>query len=148
MPAIPRVHRKIGGREQGSGCSNPAPPAPSKSGRGWAPGEDQRMYGPAISDARPLRYYDMGSHVGVLLGELSSAGFVEYLFVLAVSPINDENNPLYVTAEKNHMEGALPGIEGDGGSHFLCSFEGGVHCNFGSSDDWADVEKFEARALQ
>jgi len=105
------------------------------------------MHGPPISDAKPLRYYDMGSHVGVLFGELSSAGFIEYLFVLAVSPISDQNNLFYVTAEKNGME-AIPGLEGNGGSHFLCTFEGGEHSNFGSSDDWADVEKFEARALE
>ncbi len=103
------------------------------------------MHGPPISDAKPLKYYDMGSHVGVLFGELACAGFIEYLYVLAVSPINDENSLLYVTAEKNRMQEAIPGT---GGSHFLCTFEGGMHCNFGSSDDWADVDKFEARALQ
>ena len=106
------------------------------------------MYGPPICDAKPLRYYDMGSHVGVLFGELACAGLVEYLYVLAVSPINDENNLFYVTAERNQMEEAIPGLEGGRGSHFLCTFEGGLHSNFGSSDDWADVEKFEARALE
>jgi hypothetical protein len=102
------------------------------------------MYGPPISDAKPLRYYDMGSHVGVLFGELACGGSVEYLYVLAVSPINDENNLFYVTAEKSGMQDVIPG----GGSHFLCCFEGGTHSNFGSSDEWADVERFEARALE
>jgi len=101
------------------------------------------MYGPPISSAKALRYYDMGSHVGVLFGELACAGAIEYIYVLAVSPIDDQTAVLYVTAEKNPDV-----ISGDTGSHFLCTFEGGMHSNFGSSDDWADAEKFEARALQ
>jgi hypothetical protein len=35
-----------------------------------------------------------------------------------------------------------------GGSHFLGVFDGNGHINQGGSDDWADEEKFTARALQ
>lgn len=48
-----------------------------------------------------------------------------------------------VTSEANRT--ATPG---SGRSHFLCVFPGGPqHDNLGAADDWADLEKFAAKAL-
>jgi hypothetical protein len=57
----------------------------------------------------------------------------------------DENRrPCYfVASEVNSMAKNF-----GGGSHFLGLFEGEVHVNCGSSDDWADEARFTAEALR
>ena len=44
------------------------------------------------------------------------------------------------------MQALVP--ESGGGSAFLCTFEGGMHNNYGCSNDWADARKFAVRALR
>jgi hypothetical protein len=103
------------------------------------------MYGPFIETAKPVLCFDMDTHVAVLLAEIVSAGPVQYLYILTVS---EKDGPivLHVTSERNMMQAFVP--ESGGGSHFLCTFEGGVHSNYGCSNDWADARKFAVRALR
>jgi hypothetical protein len=104
------------------------------------------MYGPSIKSAKAMAYFELDTHVAVLLAEIVSAGAVQYLYVLAVHPAQDQPATLYVTAEMNMMDALLG--EAGGASAFLCTFEGGTHNNYGSSKEWTDLRKFAARALR
>jgi hypothetical protein len=66
---------------------------------------------------------------------------------------------LIVSSEARGSNGALAALlkgphAGDGGatddplgSHLLCAFTPAGRVNFGDSDDWADLDRFEAAAL-
>lgn len=85
-----------------------------------------------------------------MLTEVQSLGSVEYLYVMPVFKVPENTLCLCVAAEKNRMHGRkLPGdgTFDPGGSHFLGLFPGQGHLNFGSSNDWADLDKFTAKAL-
>jgi hypothetical protein len=71
------------------------------------------------------------------------AGSVKYLYTLAVHPKGGGDAEVYVASEINKMP---PGQRS--GSHFLGVFPGEGHVNLGAADDWADIDKFEARALE
>jgi hypothetical protein len=98
------------------------------------------FFGPRISSARTVREHKLGQSRGVLLTDVQATG-VQYTHILMV--YGADGAPLLaVTSEVNAMAAA-----GSGGSHFLCLFSGGRHLNMGASDEWADLEKFEVRAL-
>ena len=98
-------------------------------------------YAPPITEAKTLRVFEAGEQLAMLLGNIKSEGTIEYLYVLSVFRAEDNELCLCVASEKNNvpMEGA--------GSHFLGVFPGAGHENRGLSDDWADQEKFTAKAL-
>jgi hypothetical protein len=104
------------------------------------------MYAPSIVSAKSVMCYDLGLYFGVLFKDIVSAGFIEYLYVLSVGPKDRGPICLYVTSEKNMMDGRF-GAGKRVGSHFLCSFKNNAHSNHGASDDWADLDKFETRAV-
>ena len=89
-------------------------------------------YAPRIASAEPLAHYDVNGREAVLLGNIVSAGMVEYLYVLVVFDTNEEPC-LFVASEVNSQQEVL-----GGGSHFLGVFPGDGHLNFGDSDEWAD----------
>ncbi len=97
---------------------------------------------PIIGDATCVRTHDLGSHVAGLLTDIESVGLVEYLYVMPVVRKSDQATTMVFTSEANRM--AFLG----GGSHFLCAFRGGNHVNYGCSDAWANIERFEAAALE
>lgn len=97
---------------------------------------------PMMSNARAIRKHDFGAHEAVLLTDIKSVGMVQYLYALQVLKKGEERPVLWITSEANMM--ARMG----GGSHFLCAFHNGQHLNFGSSDDWANLDAFEAAALE
>jgi hypothetical protein len=70
------------------------------------------------------------------------SGSVKYLYTLSVHPRDGGAAILYVAAEHNKTP-----PERRSGSHFLGVFPGEGHVNLGASDDWADIEKFESRAI-
>jgi hypothetical protein len=98
-------------------------------------------YAPPIIDSRIQQLFAIGDFLAVLHGEIKSEGPVEYLYVLSVHRAEDNTLRLCVASEKNNvpMEGA--------GSHFLGVFPGDGHENLGLSDEWADRDRFTARAL-
>lgn len=67
-------------------------------------------------------------------------GHVHYEYVLAAIDRRIKKITFFITSERN--------TEPVGGSHFLCMFIEDNHVNFGASDDWADLDKFEAAALK
>lgn len=104
------------------------------------------MYGPAFRHADLHAQYDFGDHIGTLYTNIRSIGAVTYHFIFSVERKPSGPISLYVTSEQNRLYGMFGDTASDG-SHFLCSFEGGMHHNFGCSNDWSDLDKFEIRAL-
>jgi hypothetical protein len=102
------------------------------------------MQAPPVVSAKPKWVYDLGNHLGIFFVDNVAMGPVTYLYVLTVGPRNGGAISFYITCEKNMLHGLTPG---SGGSHCLCVFENDEHRNFGASDDWADADRFEARAL-
>lgn len=100
------------------------------------------MYLPAFKSAETAKRFSFKGHSAVLLRNIVAAGSIEYRFALMVYP-DGQNEACYcVASEVNGMAGQL-----GGGSHFLGVFEEDSHVNYGSSDQWADEEKFTHRAL-
>lgn len=79
----------------------------------------------------------------MLLGDIVSAGSVEYGHILVVYDGDSQQPCYFVASEVNSMAKQF-----GGGSHFLGLFDGDGHVNCGSSDDWADEAKFTAEALR
>ena len=101
------------------------------------------MYAPAIQSAEPKGRFQLGGgHSAIFLGDIVSAGPIEYRFVLVV--FNGSKEPCYFVASE--MNSLAKGF--GGGSHFLCVFEGEMHRNLSDSDDWADEGMFLAEALR
>ena len=106
------------------------------------------FYAPSLEGATEVRRSAVdGAHEGILRRHPpveQQAGKVQYLYTLAVHPKAGGSAVLYVASEYNKMH--QPGAADGRGSHFLGVFPGEGHENLGASDDWADLEKFEARA--
>jgi hypothetical protein len=109
------------------------------------------LYLPDLSSARFVRQYafrhpDLGPSSCVLVTDCQSPSPIQYVHVMYVYEHGDFLTGkicLAVSSEVNRM--ATPG---SGRSHFLCIFSGAKHINLGPSDDWADLEKFTAKALE
>jgi hypothetical protein len=68
---------------------------------------------------------------------------IQYGHVLDIIDSTTGKRVFAVAAERNQLAGAL-----GGGSHFICGYDGGNHLNYGASDDYADRDKFLAKALE
>lgn len=117
---------------------------------------------PILSKAIVRKTYRLGGHSAALLTGAESLGPIRYLFVLAV--IKDgETAPCYiVTSEINTLQGEMLALaakddpelrerlaKGNASAPFIGAFErDGFHSNLGSSDDWQDLNKFAAKALE
>jgi len=113
----------------------PRPAHPSQGG-------GLRMkYAPRVVSAEPVARYEVAGRKAVLLGNIVSAGMVQYLYILVVYE-QDGEPCLFVASEVNQDREAF-----GGGSHFLGVFPGDGHLNLGDSDEWADRERFVERAL-
>lgn len=99
------------------------------------------IYSPAIVNAKTLERFELGPYTAILYGDIEASGMVRYKYILAI--LNDGEPRLFVSSEVNIMADEL-----GGGSHFLCVFKGDSHLNFGSSDDWADLETFKPKAIE
>ena len=99
-------------------------------------------YFPTILNAQTVREIDIGKYLLVLLTAVNSSDVVGYAHLLVAFDKTTHEPRFVVAAEKNDTPGA--GLE----SHFLGGFSGKGHINYGESDDWADIEKFEIRARE
>ena len=97
-------------------------------------------YRPRIVQAEFLRRYHASSYDATLFGDIVSVGHVKYLYVLEVAKAKFPC--LYVASEINVL--GTPGK----GPYFLGVFTGERHDNYGLSDEWGDIDLFEARALE
>lgn len=104
-----------------------------------------------LQSATPTRLFRLGPYWAVLVGDISRNTNVEYLYTLvllarsgaraAAEPDLRGGARLIVTSEVNSLG---PGL---GGSHFFCAWSTDGHHNMGSSDEWADIDRFTERAL-
>lgn len=101
------------------------------------------MYRPLIKSAKPLLRYRLDPYTFVLLGEIENLGVIEYLYILFVIKDDEQEPNLFVASEVNAMAKSL-----GGGSHFLGIFDQTGHINMGSSDQWANLDIFAAKALE
>jgi len=100
------------------------------------------QYAPAVESSNPRQKFRVGNYTVILFDNIIARGPVKYLFMMVA--YDDSQQPcLFVTSEVNPMAKRF-----GGGSHFFGVFDGSGHINQGGSDDWADVEKFTAKALQ
>jgi formylglycine-generating enzyme required for sulfatase activity len=107
-------------------------------------------YWPPVQGGTPVKRFRFGEFEAVVVSGVQSLGGIQYLYVMSVYRLPEGELYLCVASEEN----ALDEPQGRGrragsmaGSHFLGLFTGGRHLNLGLSDDWADLEKFTAKAL-
>ena len=94
-----------------------------------------------------MRRFRLGPCTAELLTDLVSTGLVQYEHVLRVASPDTGETLLWVASERNASWDPSD-VEGTLGSHFLGVFPGDGHRNLGASCDWADLERFTARALE
>lgn len=110
------------------------------------------FYLPDLTGARYVRHYffrhpQHGPCSCVLVTGCRSVSRVKYAHVLYVYEGGDflTGRPCFAVASEVNLVAGL----GDTGSHFLGTFPGDpIHVNLGASDEWADLDKFTARALE
>jgi len=99
------------------------------------------FYGPPMNGVRKVRSYKLGTYRADLLTDIQSNGSVDYEHVFAV--FRESGRPAYfVTSELN------PSSAKEDGSHRLGIFDPDGHRNLNASDNWADLETFEAEAIK
>jgi hypothetical protein len=97
-------------------------------------------HAPRFTQATRRHTQRVGPYQCTLLTDIQSSG-VQYRYILEVVKEGEDAPCFFVASEVNALAG--PG----GGSHFLGSFVEKGHVNHGTSNDWADEEKFLAKAL-
>lgn len=103
-----------------------------------------------------LSSYQIGSYRSVLVKNPDSVGPIKYLYVMIVFGESVAEPVLFVTAERNEMQGELLNIAGqtqstlgrDSNEYFLGIFSKDGRFNLGASYDWEDQTKFERRAIE
>lgn len=118
------------------------------------------MYAPIIKSARRVREHQLGpAHSAVLLTDIQGDSDIEYAHLLVIFASGQQDPIAFISSEvKGDPRDILKKLglddldvaddEEDTGSHFLCAFTEEGHRNFGASNDWADLEKFERGALE
>jgi hypothetical protein len=114
------------------------------------------MYLPVIASARRVRKFRLGPFLATLVTDCqmpaTNQPIIRYKHILFLSALHDPVfKPFFaVAAERSSMleEMALSGEGYSKDAHFLGVFPGEGHMNFGMSDEWADLDKFSARALE
>jgi hypothetical protein len=98
------------------------------------------MYAPIIKSARRVCEHRLGSlHTGVLLTDVQGDSKIKYAHLLVIFASGQQDPIAFISSEAKKGK--------KGGSHFLCAFTAEGHLNFGASDEWADLQKFERAAL-
>jgi hypothetical protein len=104
-------------------------------------GSPARAWRRILFAGRKLRDYDWPGHHGVLHSRPWSWGMVKYLHTLSVFKHGRSRPSQVVAAEYTGKSRA-------GRPIFLGVFVGDSHHNLGSSDEWADLERFTTRAVE
>jgi hypothetical protein len=106
----------------------------------------------------PVCSYECGDYRAVLARDPESFGPIKYPHFLVVFRAIDNTPPImFITAEQNVMAGEMLSMLPEelkkelgpdaGKGIFLGVFDEAGHSNLGSSNEWAVLEKFEAKAL-
>ena len=109
-----------------------SPPAPTMP----------RMPMPRILVAKTVRTFPLPFGHALLLTDIKADGPVQYSHIMAVQ--NFEGVPCMFVASENNTAANL----GHSGSHCLSVFTTEGYENLGASDDYADLERFQAEAVR
>lgn len=101
------------------------------------------MYLPTLKNARPVYRYQFGSYIGVVVTDCESVGMIDYTHVLFVFEAGQQQ-PMFAVASE--MSAVM--LSHNPNSRFLGVFDGHGHGNYGLSEDWLDLDKFTAKALE
>jgi hypothetical protein len=102
----------------------------------------ERKYFPAVENARLVKTYTAGAYTVTLLTDVRCAGIIQCSHLLMAHRRSDRDLVYVIAAEVNNL--AAPGDP----SHALGAYPGSGHLNYGFSDDWGDLSRFENRALE
>jgi hypothetical protein len=100
------------------------------------------MQAPHITTAIPKRRYQLGHHGVVVLGDIESPDEQRYRYVLALVREGDSQPSCYVTCVQNRRADSADGAYR---LRLICPDRS---MDFGSSDDWRDVDLFAAEGLR
>ena len=113
--------------------------------------DEQQDYWPVIKGGKVASQFRFADYQALLMIKMRSPGLVKYLYVMLIFKMPENKLCLCVASEKNRDYGRNTQDDQPfdfGGSHFLGLFPGQDHLNLGASNDWADVDRFTARALE
>lgn len=100
------------------------------------------LFSPNILESKMAKRYKAGAVRVYLLTDVISAGSVPISHML-IAYEGEDRSPIYAVA----AEYVDPSYRA-GGSHFLCTYDGTSHSNFGCIEDWGDINEFEKRACE
>jgi len=100
---------------------------------------------PIVGATRVVRKHEVGSYLANLEDNIESNRGIIYKYLMRVYSVPGNELQLCITAERNEF--ALPGVSAPD-AYFLRLYTGHEQSNLGSSPDWADIAKFENRALE
>ena len=124
------------------------------------------MYLPQILSSKKIREHELGrKHSAVLHSDIVSdeedGPNVDYNFLFVVLDNNTKDVEAIVASEVHNPKKAAEILidlgledvmeENDEDqviSHMLCAFTPSGHLNYGSSNDWLDIDKFEKAAIE
>jgi hypothetical protein len=101
------------------------------------------VYMPTLKNARPVYRYQFGNYIGVVVTDCESVGLIQYTHVLFVFEVGQQTPIFAVASEMSTMM-----LEHNPNARFLGVFDGNGHGNYGMSEDWLDLDKFTAKALE
>jgi hypothetical protein len=101
------------------------------------------VYLPTLKNARPVYRYQFGNYLGVVVTDCESIGMISYTHVLFVFEAGQQAPIFAVASEMSTMM-----LEMNPNARFLGVFDGSGHGNYGMSEDWLDLDKFTAKALE
>jgi len=103
---------------------------------------EPKHFGPRIVSAETARQFPIGFGKGLLLSDIVAEGTVKYKYILAVHDFAGAPS-MFVASESN-----TSALLGGDGSHSLSIFTPDGYENLGSSNDWGNVDRFQAEAVK
>lgn len=100
------------------------------------------MRNPKISSATLKETFKFKRHTAKLFTDCKSDGLIQYHHILLIIPNGQLEPVLAVTSETNFS------AKSHFNDPFLCTFQGGVHSNFGSDPAYKHVDTFAIKARE
>ena len=113
-------------------------------------------YWPQTKGGRIRKRFRFGEYVAMVLSDFNPIenedDEIEYIYVMAVYKLPEDQIRLFVTSEMSAEARALwerrPELNPGGNLAFLGFFSKEGHSNLGTSSDWTDLDKFVTKALE
>jgi len=101
------------------------------------------LFFPSILESKVAKHYKAGVFRVYLVTDVISAGSVPISHMM-IAYEGEGESPVYAVA----AEYVDQSYRDDGGSHFLCTYNGASHQNLGCKSDWGDINEFERKAYE